>query len=647
MSEENNEIICEYCNVKCKSKKILYEHQKNSIKCLKIRGKEIIKFKCNNCSKEYNGNEAYRRHINKCNEIEIKYGYIYKIEPTVIHDKYEIYFGSTIENIDIRFSKHKSMYKKYTINNVEYNKYYCSCYKLFDKYGIDNCNIEIVEELENTTKNRLLKQENYYINTYYNINEQNSFRSLEEDKEYYENYRKNNKEKIKERDHKYYENNKEKILQQQKEKRENMTEEEREKYLQHRKETRNNEQEKKTKSQIEKCKYCGKEVRHDHITGHYNSNECRKARGEELITYKCDKCDKTFNSKSMYLKHTYGKICEEKPIINEKKCIIYKIFDIYFEYDFDIYYTHKTIQEVKTKDKYEYNKYLEGNKSEKKKRDKKNDLIENAGGLENVEYYILEEYNHKLYEDKGEEKIECNKRIDYWYEKYKGKTKVEETYQKTKEKQRERYKEDEEYRERKKKDAKRYQNDNREIKKNYLKEYYENNKEELNEKNRNYWDIHKDEINKKRREEYVECEYCKEQINKCHLKNHQNSDKCKKYQNINNNENKIKCEYCEKIVGIRDLPRHKKSEFCQAYQNNGSDFKEIECEYCHERVKENIIKKHQESERCKGIKNGTFDLTNYIQCEICNKYILKTKIKEHQNRKSCKKYIIKKDEEDM
>ena len=61
-----NELKCEYCYTICKSKKILHDHQKNAIKCIKAQGNTIEILKCNNCEKEYKGNDAYRRHISKC-----------------------------------------------------------------------------------------------------------------------------------------------------------------------------------------------------------------------------------------------------------------------------------------------------------------------------------------------------------------------------------------------------------------------------------------------------------------------------------------------------------------------------------------------------------------------------------------------------
>ena len=409
MTENEKKLICEYCGINFKLKKTLHDHQKNSIKCLKKQGKNIIIHKCNNCEKEFKGDDAYRRHINKCYEIPITYGCIYKIEPIVEHNKYEIYFGSTKQNIEMRFNFHHFHYNKYI--NKDENYSYFSCYKLFDKYGIDNCNIEIVEKLENTTKNKLLKQENYYINTYYNVNEQNAYRSLDDDKQYYENYRIENKEKIKERNQNYYENNKEKILQQQKEKRDNMTEEERKQYLQHRKETRNAEQEKETKSKLEKCQYCNKEVRHDHINEHYNSNECRLARGEELIIYKCEYCDNEFSSNSMYLKHKYK--CNKTQILtihtDEKTCIFYKIYNKNNKNEYVVFYTHDDIKKAIRTDRYDYKKYLENKEiKQSKKPNIKCEFIEKNNGIDECEYEIIEEHKYKTTGNIGDDKKYCN-----------------------------------------------------------------------------------------------------------------------------------------------------------------------------------------------------------------------------------------------
>ena len=70
-------------------------------------------------------------------------GIIYKITPTVdTHDDGDVYYGSfSKSDINIRISEHKSRYKRY-VNNISAD--YCHVFKLFEKYGIENCTIELI-----------------------------------------------------------------------------------------------------------------------------------------------------------------------------------------------------------------------------------------------------------------------------------------------------------------------------------------------------------------------------------------------------------------------------------------------------------------------------------------------------------------------
>lgn len=48
------------------------------------------------------------------------------------------YVGSTYEKLNIRYIKHKSAYKN--------NGKYCYVNKVFEKYGVENCDIILVED---------------------------------------------------------------------------------------------------------------------------------------------------------------------------------------------------------------------------------------------------------------------------------------------------------------------------------------------------------------------------------------------------------------------------------------------------------------------------------------------------------------------
>ena len=83
-------------------------------------------------------------------------GKIYKITNNV-ND--ELYIGSTIKSLNQRFSNHKSNYKMF-LNGSYHN---ISCFKLFSKYGTDNCFIELIELYPCENKNELGKQEGSHI----------------------------------------------------------------------------------------------------------------------------------------------------------------------------------------------------------------------------------------------------------------------------------------------------------------------------------------------------------------------------------------------------------------------------------------------------------------------------------------------------
>jgi hypothetical protein len=117
---------------------------------------------------------------------------------------------------------HRKKYK------YESNKNNCKCLLLFDKYGIDNCDIILLEEVEANNKMELQQREAHYIKTLKCINK---YVPLRTHKEYNEDnkdkinekqkqYREINKDKIKEQNKIYSENNKDKIKERQKKYRE-------------------------------------------------------------------------------------------------------------------------------------------------------------------------------------------------------------------------------------------------------------------------------------------------------------------------------------------------------------------------------------------------------------------------------------------
>ena len=130
------------------------------------------------------------------------------------------YYGSTTETLSRRMSGHRTHYK------TKYNN--CSSFIIFEKYGIENCKIELVELVPCNSLEELRAREGYYIRNNECINNRianrtrseyrndNKEQTLEKQKQYCEE----NKEKIAENKKKYYQDNREYILQRQKQYRE-------------------------------------------------------------------------------------------------------------------------------------------------------------------------------------------------------------------------------------------------------------------------------------------------------------------------------------------------------------------------------------------------------------------------------------------
>ncbi len=89
-------------------------------------------------------------------------GKIYKIEPICDHDENEIYIGSTTKKyLSQRMTKHKSGYNRWLIGAERK----LMSYDLFDKYGIDNCMIVLIESFNAQSKDELTSREAFHIRT--------------------------------------------------------------------------------------------------------------------------------------------------------------------------------------------------------------------------------------------------------------------------------------------------------------------------------------------------------------------------------------------------------------------------------------------------------------------------------------------------
>ena len=165
---------------------------------------------------------------------------IYKIYSDA--ENSEVYYGSTIQAIHDRMSGHRCGYRAY----LKGEGGYCYSYILFDKYGLKNVKIELIENYSCNDKSTLLKREGEFIRLNECINkniagrsrnegskiyyQNNREKKLEYDKKWRENnteyykkwrennteydkkYRQDNREKIRENDKKYYQDNREKKL---------------------------------------------------------------------------------------------------------------------------------------------------------------------------------------------------------------------------------------------------------------------------------------------------------------------------------------------------------------------------------------------------------------------------------------------------
>ena len=100
--------------------------------------------------------------------------------------------------------------RKDYVNEWRYIEVNISSFDIFDKYGIKNCSIILIEEVNCESKDQLLSRERFYIESISCVNKSIPTRTQ---KEYYID----NKEKHKEQQKQYYEINKEIIKEQVKE----------------------------------------------------------------------------------------------------------------------------------------------------------------------------------------------------------------------------------------------------------------------------------------------------------------------------------------------------------------------------------------------------------------------------------------------
>ena len=132
---------------------------------------------------------------------------IYKVESITEHEDGDVYYGSTTKKtLAERMTKHRSDYKAWNLKKEYVNN--MTTFKIFDKYGVENCRIILVESFPCNTKDELTQRESHYIRTFNCVNRIVPDRTA---KEYSIMYRAENKVVLSEKHKVYTENNKEAI----------------------------------------------------------------------------------------------------------------------------------------------------------------------------------------------------------------------------------------------------------------------------------------------------------------------------------------------------------------------------------------------------------------------------------------------------
>lgn len=97
----------------------------------------------------------------------------------------EVYIGSTRQKyLSSRYSTHKQEYKRN--KNITCNK--CACFDIFDKYGVENCKIILIERFECETSEDMRKKEQFYIDNTACVNKIRAYTSQEDRDKYLKEY---------------------------------------------------------------------------------------------------------------------------------------------------------------------------------------------------------------------------------------------------------------------------------------------------------------------------------------------------------------------------------------------------------------------------------------------------------------------------
>lgn len=87
------------------------------------------------------------------------------------------YYGSTVKPLHVRFIRHKTSYNRWKAGHKVSN---CKSFEIFDKYGIYEPKIELVENYPCYSKKELRIREQYYFDTMECINVTKAYCTEEE-----------------------------------------------------------------------------------------------------------------------------------------------------------------------------------------------------------------------------------------------------------------------------------------------------------------------------------------------------------------------------------------------------------------------------------------------------------------------------------
>jgi hypothetical protein len=126
-------------------------------------------------------------------------GKVYKIEPMSGGEEGDVYIGSTaLPRLSTRMAIHRCSYKGWKEDRTGLT----TVYKLFDKYGVTNCQITLLESISAETKDELFACERKWIQSQKCVNKIVAGRTQ---KQYYQD----NRVRLLEQNHQYHEQHKE------------------------------------------------------------------------------------------------------------------------------------------------------------------------------------------------------------------------------------------------------------------------------------------------------------------------------------------------------------------------------------------------------------------------------------------------------